>query len=162
MSNKKLTIEKLNPANLNKITNVRLGSDPEFFIVDKKTGQHKSAVGLIGGSKDLPRFLKHGYGVQEDNVALELTLPPTNSYLKMFNDCEWILNVINKELEPKGLMVLNDSSPDAVIFTNEELNTDAARLFGCSASFNSWDLNMNQSPKANEVNLRSIGEVFAA
>lgn len=158
----KIVVEKLNPDNLNKITNVRLGSDPEFFIVDVNTGQHKSAVGLIGGSKDLPRFLKHGYGVQEDNVALELTLPPTNSYNKMFNDCEWILNKINKELEGKGLVILNDDSPDAVIFTNEELNTDAARLFGCSASFNSWDLSMNKSPKAKDGNLRSIGEVFAA
>lgn len=158
MSSNKIQVIKLIPENLTEITNVRLGSDPEFFIVDKNTRQHKSAVGLIGGSKDLPRFLKAGYGVQEDNVALELTLPPTNHYLKMFNDCAWILNVINKELEPKGLVVLNDDSADAVSFSDEELNTDAARLFGCSASFNSWNLEMNPSPKATDSNRRSIGK----
>jgi hypothetical protein len=157
MSNK-ITVEKLNPSNLKEITNVRLGSDPEFFIVDKNTGEHKSAVGLIGGSKDLPRFLKAGYGVQEDNVALELTLPPTNSYIKMYNDCEWILDKINKELEGKDLMVLNDDSADAISFSDQELDTDEARLFGCSPSFNFWNLEMNEPPKATDSNLRSIGK----
>jgi hypothetical protein len=128
--NNKITVEKLKPDNLNEITNVRLGSDPEFFIADKNTGEHVSAVGLIGGSKDLPRFLKYGYGVQEDNVALELTLPPTNSYIKMYNDCDWILNKINKELASKDLIILNDDSADAVSFSDKELDTDAARLFG--------------------------------
>jgi len=151
-------IEKVNPKNLTKIENVRLGSDPEFFIVNKQTGVHKSAVGLIGGSKDSPKFLKPGYAVQEDNVALELTLPPTNDYNKMYNDCMWILDQVNKTLEPQGLVVLNDDSPDAALFSNEELNTDAAREFGCSASFNSWDLNINPKPEAKESNLRSIGK----
>lgn len=160
MTKSKTNIYILNPDNITKVENVRLGSDPEFFLRDKTTGQYKSAIGLIGGTKDLPRFIKAGYGVQEDNVALELTLPPTNDYKKMYNDCIFIIDFINKELASKGinLEVVNDDSADAVIFDEEELDNHIAQVFGCSPSFNCWDLNQNQSPKANEANLRSIGK----
>jgi hypothetical protein len=152
-------IVKLDKNNITKIENVRLGSDPEFFLRDKTTGKYISAVGLIGGSKDNPRFIKTGYGVQEDNVALELTLPPTNHYLKMYNDCMYIIDFINNELQSKGLNieVVNDGSPDATIFTDDELNTDAAREFGCSPSMNAWNLEVNPRPCATDSNLRSIG-----
>ena len=48
-----------------------LGSDPELFLVDA-LGNFKSAVGLIGGSKEKPRPVlnRPGFAVHEDNVAV--------------------------------------------------------------------------------------------
>lgn len=152
-------IIKLDRNNLTKIENVRLGSDPEFFLRNKTTKEHVSGIGLIGGTKDNPRFIKKGYGVQEDNVALELTLPPTNHYLKMYNDCQYIIDFINKEFASKGLdiEVVNDNSPDAAIFSDKELDNPIAQEFGCSPSMNAWNLEVNPRPSATDSNLRSVG-----
>ena len=39
------------------INNFLVGSDVEFFLVDKQTGKPVSAEGLVKGSKDEPYFL---------------------------------------------------------------------------------------------------------
>lgn len=55
-----------------KIKILKLGSDPEVFIKDRITGQHKSIEGLLGGTKDLPFPMdKEGFFFLEDGMAAE-------------------------------------------------------------------------------------------
>jgi len=59
----------------NKIENITIGGDPEFFLKNKNTGEFIPAIGLIGGTKKEPIDIspegKTGYALQEDGVAGE-------------------------------------------------------------------------------------------
>jgi len=55
--------------------NIKLGCDPEAFLVDIN-GQLRSSIGLIGGSKEMPRplfALGEGYAVQRTMLPLSST-----------------------------------------------------------------------------------------
>ena len=64
---------------------VRIGSDPETFLMDK-AGKYISSVGLIGGSKDHPMSIGEGCFVQEDNVTVEFNTPPTANKQEFVKD----------------------------------------------------------------------------
>ena len=134
--------------------NVRIGSDPETFLIDQ-TGKFISSVGLIGGSKDEPMSIGEGCTVQEDNVTVEFNTPPTNnedSFVKSINyNLEWI----TKRANELGLTVMH--TPSAV-FDDEQLDSEGAKTFGCDPDFNAWNFsNPNPRPLAKNANLRSAG-----
>ena len=61
--------------------NFTIGADPELFLADAR-GKFISAVGLIGGTKKEPLqvpMYETGFCVQEDNVAAEFNIPPTDN-----------------------------------------------------------------------------------
>ena len=53
--------------------NITIGSDPEFFV-QNKDGKLISSIGVIDGTKDIPKrlkFLGNGFAIQKDNVLGE-------------------------------------------------------------------------------------------
>ena len=54
-----------------------IGADPELLLLTA-TGLPKSAIGLIGGTKQNPKPFGIGH-VQEDNVMVEFNIPPANN-----------------------------------------------------------------------------------
>lgn len=127
------------------------GADPEVFIKDVKSKKLVSAIGLIGGSKKRPRRMDNDIFVQEDNVLAEFNIPPVKT-LKEFktaikNGISTIDGIIGDTLEV-------DISPYG-FFDKEQLNSYKAKQFGCSADFNCWTGEQNQSPCSKDKTLRT-------
>lgn len=133
---------------------MRLGADPELFLVDA-AGKYVSVLGKLGGSKqeplqiiDLPR----GFTLQEDNVAVELGIPPAataDEYIASLRTC------MAKALE--ALPGLHFSFENAVSFPVEELQHPGAFVFGCEPDYNAWTGAMNPKPRAEDKKLRTAG-----
>jgi len=129
-----------------------IGCDPEFFL--KKGEKIVSAVGLVPGSKHEPHPLKSGAGLQTDNVAIEFASKPVSNGLELVNHLRATFAEIINEYIPKEhtLFLAPSNNLDAA-----ELNSFEAQQFGCSPSYDAWELCENPQPNATNSNLRSIG-----
>lgn len=136
---------------------IKLGCDPEAFLIDVN-GQLKSSIGLIGGSKDVPRplpALGDGYAVQEDNVALEFNIPPAEGRSQFVASISDTLKFLTEMVKENYGFTLAEIS--AASFPMEELNTPEAFVFGCDPDFNAWTKAINPKPAAEDAALRSCG-----
>lgn len=134
---------------MNQIT---IGADIEVFLFDKDTLQFKSAIGLIGGTKENPRqVIRDGFGLQEDNVLLEFTVPPAINKKEFIENIATIKNILPLVTTPYEIKCQASAR-----FPIKELNCLEARRFGCSPDFNAWTKTENSTPKSN-TNLRTSG-----
>lgn len=135
---------------------VTLGSDPEVFLFDEETNEFISSVGLIGGSKDLPRLIDNlGNAVQEDNVTVEFNTPPCSNvddFVKHIRtNKQWIEE--RAKILGYGMKIVPSAR-----FTDEQLDSYGAQTFGCEPDFNAWNKgDQNPRPRAKDENLRSCG-----
>ena len=133
---------------------MRLGADPELFL-QTANGKLISVLGKLGGTKAAPLQiidLPQGFTVQEDNVAVELGIPPAASAM------EYITNL--KTCMAKALSLLPGleySTSSAASFPLEELEHPLAWVFGCEPDFNAWTGEQNAKPTAEDICLRSAG-----
>jgi len=135
---------------MNKIENITLGCDPEFFLKNINTEEFVSAVGLIGGTKEKPTDISPkgltGYGVQEDNVAVEFNIPPAKTAEEMIGSISYVMDWLKKNKLPGTLRA--DPSPSAE-FNPKYLKSKQAQTFGCEPDINAWECCENISPSAN-------------
>jgi hypothetical protein len=134
----------------------RLGCDPETFLFDPKNNKFISSVGLVGGSKEQPRPIDdEGNAVQEDNVTIEFNTPPCRSAADFIKNINLNKDWIKARAAELGLeMVIKPSA----VFDDDQLQTRAAKTFGCEPDYNAWnDGNQNPPPQAANKNLRSCG-----
>jgi hypothetical protein len=132
-----------------------LGLDPEMFLVDKD-GKYISAVGLVGGTKERPKQitdLPRGYGVQEDNVAVELTIPPSESKEELIDKISLALEGCMRMI-PKGLTLSDKCS---AYFDFDQLETEAACAFGCSPEMDAYTGSNFQVKASDAGNFRTCG-----
>jgi hypothetical protein len=109
-----------------------MGADPEYFL--QKDGSYIAAPHIVKGTKDKPIIMKHGGGLQHDNVAVEVAIP----YAKTCD--EFIMNVAN------AFKDMNDYLPDDInivvhpsaFFPIDQLTHPAALEFGCHPDMNAW------------------------
>jgi hypothetical protein len=137
--------------------NLKLGCDPEIFMMDKQ-GILRSCVGKVGGSKAFPMpltILGDGFAVQEDNVAMEFNIPPSGSAKEFAENIQKTLDLLVSGMEKRFGYVLSNLS--AGHFEHEELNTPQAKEFGCDPDYNAWTGKRNPRPRATDPNLRSCG-----
>lgn len=131
------------------------GADPELFLRNTTTGEFVSSVGLIGGSKDFPMPIGEGCAVQEDNVAVEFNIPPCKSAEDFVKSINYNIEYLTARAKELGLELCIQPSAK---FSDKELDSDAARQFGCEPDYNAWkDGAQNPRPKADNPNLRSAG-----
>ena len=133
-----------------------LGCDPELFLVGPDGGL-VSSIGKIGGSKVDPRpidGLPEGYGVQEDNVALEFNTPPAENKETFVGNIGRALSSLRNEI---SMQMLEFSPLSAAAFPVEQLMDPAAQEFGCDPDFNAWTGKRNPRPSATDPTLRSCG-----
>lgn len=134
---------------------IRLGCDPEVFLRHQKTGAFISSVGLIGGSKNFPRPIGAGCSVQEDNVSVEFNIPPAATAGAFIDSINYNKQYIRNRAAELGLDIAIVAS---AVFDDDQLETDAAREFGCEPDFNAWLKGaQNPRPRAENPNLRSAG-----
>jgi Phage phiEco32-like COOH.NH2 ligase-type 2 len=94
------------------------------------------------------------YTMQEDNVALEFNFPPGNSQSSLANTVYTAFNCLTNCVHSKGLSISRYSS---AIFSDEELESEAAKTFGCEPDFNAWTVEVNPKPICDNPNLRTAG-----
>lgn len=134
---------------------MRLGCDPEVFLINAKTGIPVSAIGKIGGNKLYPlqiEGLKKGFTLQEDNVALEFGIPPAGSATAFIKHVRTVME--------KGLSKVPDcqfSNLSCVYFPKEELMHPLSHNFGCEPDYNAWTGEKNPKPIPLTPEMRSAG-----
>src|SRR5215469_4337892 len=143
---------------------MRLGSDPEFFLVNP-AGKLISAIGYINADKwnpyQIPE-LPDGYTLQEDNVALELGIPPADSGAQLYQFLSTCLDAARQRVNG-----LSFSGLSAAVFESDQMSDPRANIFGCEPDYNAWGpegvdeegnpLNVNPSPVPSHPFLRSCG-----
>lgn len=135
------------------MSKITIGTDPEFFMKNEKTGNLVSAIPYIKGDKENPVPLAHGGNIQSDNVAIEFATKPMKSaddfvaHMKeTFKDTLAVLpNGFNLEVAPSA------------IFPALELAHPKAKEFGCSPDYCAWDLMVNEPPAHPDERFRSCG-----
>lgn len=140
---------------MNKIA-FKLGCDPECFLVDASKAL-VSAIGKIGGTKEEPRPLPigDGFAVQEDNVALEYNIPPSESKDDFTSNVAKVMDYLSNMVHEQGLQFSNIS---AASFPYSQLMHPKAMEFGCDPDFNAWrNGKPNPRPSAADKRLRTCG-----
>lgn len=131
-----------------------LGADPEVFWRNNQN-ELISAVGKIGGYKQMPRDLGEGYAILEDNVAAEFNIPPARSFIQFNHNIHQGIIHVDSFAKKHGLSLSRVASGR---FSDEELQTPEAQEFGCDPDFNAWQGGaINDSPSAADSNFRSCG-----
>ena len=141
------------------ITNVKIGADPELFIINKKTGKVVSSVGLIPGEKGKPYVsedMPEGFGLETDNILAEFNIPPVTDRLSFLNALNYMKNYIRdyvSKINPDYDIKCSASE----IVDEDQLNSDQARLFGCDVDYNAYTEEPNPKPDGERGTLRSAG-----
>ena len=75
---------------------LKIGADPEFWLVKRDTGRPVSADFLEGrlGTKTAPRKLDSGGGVQVDGTAVEFNIPPAETAGEFVDNMRLTLNEV--------------------------------------------------------------------
>ena len=119
-----------------------IGADPELFLRDGRTGAVVPGVGLIGGSKDKPLPMKElakGFALQEDNVMLEFNIPPASTAMQFSKFIQDALDYSGNFIRIKQEHLEFDVGHCSRMFSHEQLVSDQAKLFGCSADYNAHE-----------------------
>lgn len=142
-----------------KITNIKVGSDPELFIINTQNNNVVSSIGLIPGEKGKayrgPGMTK-GYGLQIDNVLAEFNIPATSKkeqFVKSMNFMKDYIRDFVKKVNP-------DYDIQCVASRNvneDQLQHPIAKLFGCDVSYNAYTEDENPKPDGERGTLRSAG-----
>jgi len=134
------------------MTRNTIGTDPEFFIRNAE-GAYVNAETMFPGTKEEPYIMKSGAGLQTDNVAVEFASPVGKDGKDLVEKLRDTFNELFKMIPEDHVIDFAASA----LFPEEELQTDQAKLFGCSASYCAWALRENEQPCATNSNLRSTG-----
>lgn len=142
----------------NKIKILKFGSDPEFLLRDKNTKELISSIGIIPGTKEEPvKVPEMGeyFTVQIDNVLGEISVNPADNPEELWNNIQAGFDYIRNNHLPENVEIFHASSGS---YSDEQLDNDIARVFGCSPSFNAWTEEQNAAPEVDgNVNFRGCG-----
>ena len=121
-----------------------IGCDPEVFVGNDIP---RSVIGKVGGTKEYPMPLPIGEGfcVQEDNVAMEFNVPPSNSKE------EFVSNIVKATDFLENVIAAGNGwkfdKRSAISFAMEELDDPRAFIFGCDPDYNACLLYTSPSPR---------------
>lgn len=123
------------------MTNIKIGADPEIWIVDKNKDKIISAHGLFPGTKDQPYYVDGG-AVQVDGMAAEFNINPA----KTAKEFQWNITKVLGEL--RHLIHRNNpqlnfdfSFSPVAEFTQEYMDAqpEEAKRLGCTPDFSAWN-----------------------
>ena len=138
---------------INKTVNLKLGCDPEVFVIENATGDFVPAYGLIQGTKEAPQAVNKGM-VQVDGLALEFGIDPADNEEEFVTNIQTVMTQL-KSMLPKGLSL--KLCPTAVFNQGllDQLPPEALEL-GCDPDYNAYTGQQNPRPVA-PANMRSAG-----
>lgn len=136
-----------------------VGSDPELFIINTKTGKVVSSIGLIPGEKnnayvapDMPK----GFGLEVDNILAEFNIPACKTKEDWIKSMEYMKEYIRSYIKQKN-PDLDIKCVASSFVDDDQLQSTEAKLFGCDPDYNAYTEEINPKPKGNNTNLRSAG-----
>lgn len=143
-----------------KIKNVTIGADPELFIVNTKTNQVVSAIGLIPGEKGKPyrKGMPKGFGVELDCILGEFNIPPCTSEYDFVSSIKYMKNWIRdwvKQYDDNLDICCCASMPVPV----DQLLNPKAHEIGCLPDYNAYTECENEKPSAYSNNTRVAGQM---
>lgn len=116
--------------------NIKIGSDPELFIVNTTTNKVVSSIGLIPGEKNnawVKEGWGHGFGLEIDNILAEYNIPPVKTledWLKVHNFMKSEIRAYVKEKD-ENLDLMHKGS---ALVDEDQLQNPIAKLFGWIAA----------------------------
>lgn len=134
---------------------MRLGADPEVFLLNPTTMSFVSVIGKVGGTKDSPlhiKGMKKGFTLQEDNVALEFGIPPAKTKEEFV---DYIQRVLKAGHEKLGGLAF--STKASAYFPKDQLLHPLAHQFGCEPDFDAYSMQENPRPNVEDVSFRTAG-----
>jgi len=132
---------------------ITIGTDPEFFMVNRKTNKLTSAIPYIKGNKYEPQLLPSGSNIQHDNVAVEFATRPASSSFDFIKQLKQTFTEV-LDVMPKDMELMAIPSAD---FPDDQLDSPEACEFGCSPDYDAWDIKENSRPIPPNPNFRSCG-----
>ena len=141
------------------LDNVTIGADPELFLINSKTGDVVSSIGIIPGEKGEPYRsddMPEGYGLEIDNILAEFNIPPVRNKEDFIEAMDYMKKYIKKFIKAKNpeLDILCKAS---MMVNEDQLQSPEAKLFGCSVDYNAYTEAPNPKPQGERTNLRSAG-----
>lgn len=136
-----------------------VGADPELFIFNTATKTVVSSAGIIPGLKGEPWVdpaWPKGFGLEIDNILAEFNIPPCTTKEEFVNNIVFMKNYIRdfvKKINPNYDIRCRAS----YIVPEDQLQSEQAKLFGCSVDFNAYTEEPNPKPDGEKTNLRSSG-----
>ncbi len=112
-----------------RITEYKIGSDPEVFLIDKETGDIVSAIPFVPGDKHNPYQipgLKDGCMIQTDNIMVEYCVPATTNSKEFYEYIQDCIEYTNKNL-PHNLEVIVKASTQV---NSKYLEDPRTQVFG--------------------------------
>jgi hypothetical protein len=117
---------------------ISIGSDPEFFVLDRN-GRPYPATPFAKGTKDNPAQipgLPNGFFEQRDNLSFEGNIPISKTFEEFYFNMCFIRNFFQNKVTKFGYSL----SPNGVeYFDKRYLKTPEGMEFGCSSVVSSWD-----------------------
>jgi hypothetical protein len=134
------------------VGSVMLGADPEFFIANSK--KLVPSCGLIGGdkAKGIPidkETLGEGYTWLEDNVAVELNVPPAAHGPGFVGTMKAAVQAALVQLKKQQLHAV---FKPALTFKAPDLIHPKSMVFGCEPDFCAYDDTSGRKPRTVDVN----------
>lgn len=118
---------------------LKLGSDPEGFIRNKKTGEFVSAGGIIPGTKKEPFKVPCG-AIQVDGVAAEYNIDPATTAEEFDRNHQMVqdelLRIIQKKNPDLELVFVAAANFDEKYFLSLP---ETSRILGCDPDFSCLD-----------------------
>jgi len=141
------------------VSNITLGADPECFIINEETGKVVSSIGIIPGEKGNPwrgKDMPKGYGIEIDNILAEFNIPPAKTRESFIESMEYMKSYLDKFVKKVNPNYKIKCAASEIV-DEDQLQSDEARLFGCSVDYNIYTGMPNPKPKGETTNLRSAG-----
>lgn len=142
-----------------KIDKYTVGSDPELFLYDTKEEMIISSDGIIPGKKGAPHRsadMPEGFGLEVDNILAEFNIPPCTTLYEWVYCIQYMKDYIKNFVQRINPHLTTLSIASAFIHESQ-LQSDVAKLFGCSEDFNVYTEDVNPKPEGTSTNLRSTG-----
>lgn len=128
--------------------NILIGTDPELFAVDNKTGKFVSGHDMIPGTKMFPHFVECG-AVQVDGVACEFNTNPAETLGEFMGNIKTVRSILDKMVAESGAHLVSVPTATFDLEYFETLPEDV-KLLGCMPDFNAYTGDENIPPHTDE------------
>ena len=132
-----------------------IGADVEFLLFDNSVGRVTPSCGLFGGTKDKPLKVEdyEGYTFHEDNVTLEMGIPPAKNRNEFYK-CLSTARMLASNIAHRANNDLSLYDKSYAEFAARDLDNDKAREIGCDEDFSAYN-DDPYSPRA--IGLQDLG-----
>lgn len=134
---------------------VKVGCDPEFFLINKKTMARVSAHDIVPGTKAAPHKLDKG-AVQADGTAVEINIDPASSADEFEDNLHTVLDQVRK-IVPSEFSF--DYTPTIQYPARYwEGLPDSAKVNGCDPDY--FAAGITWTPTIRPINMRNGAQCF--